>query len=111
MSNCKVISLQMPDQEPSETLESRILGAYGLLESALGCDACERVVAVERIGRYELRLVDAWALLPQERIPFWIELYDRASDTSLDSFTSPELNRAVAAAEAMIAAAKRCTCN
>ncbi|TMJ04551.1 MAG: hypothetical protein E6G97_06255 [Alphaproteobacteria bacterium] len=62
---------------------------------------------IERVGHYEIRLVDPWALLPDEKIPFWIELYDSTTDTSLDSFTSPDVKKTVSAAEALKSAAKR----
>jgi hypothetical protein len=92
----------MSKRIPSDTLESRIVSAYHLLECAPGSDGSERFVVIERVGDYEIRLVDAWALLPDEKIPFWIELYDGATDTSLDSFTSPDVKKTAAAAEAMI---------
>ncbi len=107
MSNCELTSVTMSKRIPSETLESRILSAYGLLESALGNDTCERVVVIERVGCYEIRLVDPWALLPDEKIPFWIELNDTTTETSLDSFTSPDVKKTVAAAEQFISAARR----
>jgi hypothetical protein len=104
---CHPVLETMSKRIPSDTLECRIAGAYHQLECAPGNDGCERFVVIERVGRYEIRLVDAWALLPDEKIPFWIELYDGTTETSLDSFTSPDVKKTAAAAEAMIAAAKR----
>jgi len=104
---CHPQLVTMSKRIPSDTLESRIVSAYHLLECAPGSDGSERFVVIERVGDYEIRLVDAWALLPDEKIPFWIELYDGATDTSLDSFTSPDVKKTAAAAEAMTAAAQR----
>ena len=104
---CHPVLETMSKRIPSDTLESRIAAAYHQLESAPGNDGCERFVVIERVGCYEIRLVDAWALLPDEKIPFWIELYDGTMETSLDSFTSPDVKKTAVAAEALIAAARR----
>ncbi len=99
--------VSMAKQVLPNDLESRVIRAHGLLKSTLGDETSEKFAVLERIGAYEIRLVDPWARFSGDGIPVWIELFDSTSTASVDSFTSSDLRKIVSAAETFISAAKR----
>jgi len=61
---------------------------------------------VERQGAYEVRLIEPSQQTAIEAIPFWIELFDHNTQTSLDSFGSADLEEVAHAADEFISHAK-----
>ena len=97
----------MTKQIPPDSLESRILRAFRLLQSTSGNEPRDTLVVIERIRTYEIRLVDPLAPVSSDPKPVWVELFDSASGVSLDSFTSSDLRRIVSGVEAFIVAAQQ----
>jgi hypothetical protein len=88
-------------------LELRISQAsvrlMGLPENPLG----SRMISLERIGSYEIRMVEVAQDDVANASLFWMELFDRGRQSSIDSCGCHEIEAAVAAYEDFIAQAKR----
>ena len=96
----------MVTKPPVKNLEWRIVQAYVSLGVArIGTDvACAATIA--RCGSYELRLVEHTSIDRDDAVPFWLELFDHKSSTSLDSFGSHRLEEVTAAAKTFLSTAK-----
>lgn len=92
----------MGKQIPPDSLESRILRAFRLLQSTSGTEPCETFVVIERIQNYEIRLIDPLTVISSDPKAVWVELFDSTSGASVDSFTSSSLQRIVSGVETFI---------
>jgi len=106
MTPRKFVFAAMTKQIPPDSLESRILRAFRLLQSTSGTESGESAVVIERIRNYEIRLVDLPSSVPSNPKPVWVELIDSTSGVPVDSFTSSDPRRIVSGVEAFIAAAQ-----
>ena len=93
--------------EPSsKNLEWRIVQAYvSLIVAGTFVDG-ERIAPFARHGAYEVRLVEPTSNPRSDATPFWVELFNHRSKTTLDSFGSYRLEEVAAAADALISTAK-----
>ena len=90
---------------PSTNLELRILQLYVWdLMTKRFVDGC-RTASLTRYGVYEVRLVEPLQDLRGDTPPFWIELYDHMSDTTIDS-CGGDLEEVAGGAESLISQAK-----
>ena len=107
MTICKFMFAAMTKQIPPDSLESRILRAFRLLQSTSGHEPLDSFVVIERVRNYEIRLADPPAPVATGPKPVWVELFDSTSGVSLDSFTSSDLRRIVAGVETFIVTAQQ----
>ena len=89
------------------TLELQVAQAYVELLQAPDNTDDGRSLPLVRHGAFEVRL----AKLPQrpqnDAFSFWVELFDRKCETTLDSCRWQDLDKAVAAAEQFISEARQ----
>jgi hypothetical protein len=91
---------------PGQNLELRIFKLYVWdLMAQRFIDGC-RAALLARYGAFEVRLVELLLDWQDDSIPFWIELFDRGSATTIDSYGGYDLEDAAAGAEALISQAK-----
>lgn len=85
------------EASPGQSSELLIAQAYAALSSAAKGERGERITSLARIGHYEIRMVDfAGDAVPGGRGPFWLELFDHAIDSAVDSCRCNTLQEAVA---------------
>jgi hypothetical protein len=91
---------------PGQNLELRIFKLYVWdLMAQRFIDGC-RAALLARYGAFEVRLVELLLDWQDDSIPFWIELFDHGSATTIDSYGGYDLEDAAAGAEALISQAK-----
>jgi hypothetical protein len=91
---------------PGKNLEMRIFQVYVWdLMARRFIDGC-RAALLARYGAFEVRLVELLQDWQDDSIPFWIELFDHGSATTIDSYGGYDLEDAAAGAEALISQAK-----
>ncbi len=90
-----------------KSLEIRLVQAYTSLAIARSPNDGLRSALLDRQGAYEVRLVEPLPIANTEAIPFWIELFDHKTQTSLDSFGSYDLEEVARAADELISDAKK----
>jgi len=94
-----------PEMFPSRNLELRILQLYVWdLMTKRFVDGC-RTASLAQYGAYEVRLVEPLQDLRGDTAPFWIELYDHMSDTTIDS-CGGDLEEVAGGAESLISQGK-----
>jgi len=97
--------IDLMTEPSSENLEWRIVQAYvSLLDAKILFDGA-RIAPFARHGAYEVRLVEPMSNPRSDATPFWVELFNHRSKTTLDSFGSYRLEEVAAAAEALISTA------
>ena len=89
------------------SIESRLKRAYIRLFIVPEGENGSRTISLERIGRYEVRLVEISSANSADRPPLWVELYAHDLQNAVDSCSCHELEEAVAAAEHLISQAKQ----
>lgn len=86
--------------------ELRITQAYikllGLARNAHGA----RMISLERIGHHEVRMFDVAPDSAADAPLFWLELFDHATKSSVDSCSCTEIAQAVTAFDDFISLAK-----
>ena len=96
----------MTKMVPGQNLEMRIFRLYVWDLMAQGfSDGC-RAALLARYGAFEVRLVELLQDWQDDSIPFWIELFDHGSATTIDSYGGYDLEDVAAGAEALILQAK-----
>jgi len=90
---------------PSRNLELRILQLYvwDLMTKSF-VDGC-RTASLALYGAYEVRLVEPLQDVRGDTAPFWVELYDHMSDTTIDS-CGGDLEEVAGGAESLISQAE-----
>jgi hypothetical protein len=66
-----------------------------------------RMISLERIGNYEIRIFEPSQTESDEAPLFWMELFDHDSQSSIDSCSCYEIEEAATAFESFILQAKR----
>jgi hypothetical protein len=75
----------------AKNLESRLVEAFASLQAMSSGVDRPRMVSLERHGVYEVRLVEPPRKIVAEEVVFFVELFDHATQTSLESFGSANL--------------------
>jgi hypothetical protein len=66
-----------------------------------------RLSVLERVGPYEVRLIEPPDVALAEAFPFWIELYDALKQVSVDSHGGWDIEEAAAAADHLVELARQ----
>jgi hypothetical protein len=91
---------------PTKSLEWRIVQAYiSLAEARKGADG-ECKATLMRCGSYAVHLVESAPSGRDHAVPFWLELFDHKTRTSLDSYGSHRLEEVAAAGTVLVAIAE-----
>ena len=95
----------MQNELRNKNIEQRIIRSYIWLlkvpENVIGL----RVSVLSRHGVYDVRLVEPLQMRHLDNLPFWIELYDRVRNVSLDSYGGDDIEQAAIMAERLISRA------
>jgi hypothetical protein len=67
----------------------------------------QRFALLAHRGPYEVRLLEPLQMRQIDDLPFWMELYDRSRNTSIDSYHGDDIEQATLAADALILQAEQ----
>jgi hypothetical protein len=87
--------------------ETRLIRAYLNLFLAPRAEDGSKMVSLNRVGCYDVRLVEFVDDLLADPFQLWIELYSHETESTLDSFGCDDFEAAVRVADEFIAQASR----
>ena len=87
--------------------ERQIIQSYVWALNAPKDNAGKRMSVLERVGPYEVRLIEPLDIALAEAFPFWLELYDVLKQISVDSHGGWDIEEAAAAADHMVELARQ----
>jgi hypothetical protein len=88
-------------------IASRVTESYANLFLTSKHDDGSRYAAIGRIGAFEVRLLEMPSTNSPEEASLWVELYDQDLRVGLDSYKCSDLDKAIAAAQLLMAQATR----
>jgi hypothetical protein len=88
-------------------LEALLLEAHAKLQLVPSGANASKEVILARFGSFEVRLLQSMSVPPQCEVRFWMELFDRDRQLSIDSIGDRVLEDAATAAGELIARATR----
>jgi hypothetical protein len=84
----------------------RVTQAYIALSGIPGCHPAPKTVSLERVGDYEIRMFSGAPPRSDDAPLLWMELFDHAAQSSLDSASFREIHDALSAFDIFVAQAK-----
>jgi hypothetical protein len=91
----------------AKNLEAKLIQAYTSLAVTLSPVDSPKSASLDRWGAYEVRLFEPSQITMTEAIPFWVELFDHKTKTSLDIFGSVDIEEVARVADELISRAKK----
>lgn len=87
-------------------LERLIVRSYVWVLRAPRTADGQKIAALSRHGFYEVRLLEPSDLAQDDRLPFWLELFDTNRNLSLDSYAGDDIEEAAGAVQHLISRAE-----
>ena len=92
----------MRETHGNRSSELLITQAYAALSVAPKGEYGERITSLAQIGHYEIRMVEISPTSAAARHTFWLELFDHAIKSAVDSCRCSTIHEAVALFEGLI---------
>jgi hypothetical protein len=94
-------------QRDRDLVEHRLAGAYKDLFDAPVDVGGAKTGSLARFGKYEVRLIRLARARPTDAPPIWLELYNHATQSGIDSCCCHDRAEAVHTAEAFVSRARK----
>jgi hypothetical protein len=87
-------------------LERLIVQSYVWVLRAPKAADGQKVASLSRHGLYEVRLLEPSEMTQDNDLPFWVELFDKEQNLSVDSYAGDDIEETAAAVQHLISRAE-----
>lgn len=96
----------MSEFQCDKRLERLIVQSYVWVLRAPRTADGAKVAALARHGLYEVRLLEPSEMAQDNALPFWVELFDKKQNLSIDSYAGDDIEEAAVAVRHLISRAE-----